>query len=262
MKKRKTIAAIIIALGFAGAFLINLTSGNQQKTGEQTIINPENKNSLDYTKTAAKDQQNTDPNTDQSGYNVTDYVSHAYLREFLGKNENLFGHPEAVAQGVNLNIADPTLPENVTDTVFNFEPFKTKDIKISQETGSAAEIAYLEAINAIGQKNFSSFTGNLTDILGAWLDKKDSGPLQKYLSSIDNEIKDLQQLAVPTNWQEFHLRNLNLWQKKKTVYQAILESDNDPLKSYLAAQEIDNIIGENANLQKTATAKYNELTKK
>ena len=65
------------------------------------------------------------------------------------------------------------------------------------------------------------------------------------------EMSDLLALRVPTQLSAWHLQNLNLWEKKLVVYNAILDLNNDPLKATLAIQEINNVGQENEDLQNT-----------
>ncbi|MDP1706652.1 MAG: hypothetical protein Q8L36_02425 [bacterium] len=259
MKKRKIAALLVIMLGITGSLLINSKASNSQQSTTDKILNSIEANDLDYAK-AGESGQNTDlTNNSLASANITETITNVYLEEFFQKNQNLLGNPEELKNKVDLNLNDLVLPENIENNVFFFKPFQINDFRKTTDNSPAVQLTYLKKIGELNQKNFSRINKSITNLVDNWLEKNDASGLKTYLQGAGQQIKDLQEITVPPNWEQFHLQNLNLWQKKAIIYQAILNSEIDPLKTYLAIQEIPNIASENDNLQSIVNKQYSEL---
>lgn len=260
MKKRKVAALLILALGITGSLFINSSAGsNDSRTNpDYQAINAER---LDYAKGASGNESIGGGEEINPAANITETVAGIYLEGFFQKNQNLLGNPEALSEKLNFDLSDLAIPENMERTVIAFNLFEKGSFPITADTGPAAQMAYLEKIGELMEKNLSSIDGNITEIIDSWLDEKNPRPLENYIESARQQISDLQKISVPANWEQFHLQNLNLWQKKIAVYETVLESGSDPLKAYVAVQMMPDIAKENDSLQKIISEKYELLDK-
>lgn len=258
MKKRKVVALTILILGTTAALIINSKAENSKNQIIEGDYGNFETNNLDYGKKSTTDEDFITANL--TDINVTETVASAYLEGFFKKNQNLLGNPQGLTDEINADLNDLDVPKNIEGIALPFKPFEKGAFPVIADNSPAAQLAYLEKIGGLISKNFSEINGDITQIIDRWLDKKDSNPLENYIAGAEQQIKDLQKITVPANWEQSHLQNLNLWQKKTVVYQAILQSENDPLKAYIAVQAISDIIQENDSLQEIISEKYLELT--
>lgn len=264
MKIKKFIPALIISSALIAAILI-LTNNN--KTDQEPLavqletnnpflaFNKQNLNAESKIALAAAAGQTT---------NLTEAFAKLYFQELVKQNPENF---QADQRGLKLpkDISDINLNQDeiaeLINQTFKIIPFEIKDIKISQDGSVSAQLAYINALQTINQKNFSQIKDNIVDIVEQWIFYQKKEKLAAYVRAVPNQIKDLLILPVPPAWQEFHLQNLNLWQKKLAAYSALLDIEQDPLKSLPAIQEISLIIQEGLKLDETLQSKYLVLNK-
>ena len=266
---RKIISALILIAGVGTA--VYLGSETSEKTSKEKFLASieaiKNKDPLlAYEKSLSTDSSEpsravSGKTPDQTGgdlatnNNLTDNLAKLYLEEIAKRNPTLAG-----AETLTLP-SESSLDELVAAQITQGIKSKTytrKDIRISEVSGLSAERVYLESFAATTQKNFKNVSRGLDSMIGALFEKKNQGPLRKYVEAASAEIADLLALETPKTLVGLHLEILNLWQKKISVYDALLDSENDPLRSYLALQSIESIIYENETLDK----KLGDLAKK
>ena len=185
---------------------------------------------------------------------LTANLAKLYIGEIAKRNPTLAGAETLTLPG------ESSLEEVMAAQIAQGIQSKTytkKDVRASEASGVSAERAYLESFVLITQKNFAGTRG-IDEMLGAFIEKQNPAPLQKYIDSATTQVADLLALETPKSLASFHLENLNLWQKKISVYGSLLESENDPLRSYVALQSIESIISENEALDK----KLDDLARK
>jgi hypothetical protein len=195
--------------------------------------------------------------------NLTDLLAESYLEEVVRKNP---AGPQRVNGKKTLVLpSEEIFAEALAKTKKEIGPsklFGENDIKIINDASRAAELAYLENLNKINQKNFGEFKKSIIEILDEWITNQNGKLLEKYVSLIPAQIQDLLSLPTPIRWKQFHLQNLNLWQKKLAVYSALLNLRNDPLASLLALEQVSPVIEETMILDDTLEERFNELNKK
>jgi hypothetical protein len=258
MTKRKIIAFVIVFAGIA-FFLINVSSPTPKNSGlllgvqgRSDINSNLNFKSAESPSTNALGSLTAAVNGDNS--NLTDALAQAYLQNVFSVNTDV------VSNGSSSQIALPTLNlDQEMSQGLKFKQLGIKDIRISPDNSKENQIKYLLSLSTINEKNFKGFNLDISSVLENLLTKKDGQPLQKYLGIASRQINDLLLLPVPSAWQDFHLQNLNLWQKKIIVYGALLDQVTDPLKTVVAIQEIPDVIQESLNLQTTLEEQVKKL---
>lgn len=213
--------------------------------------------SLSYPGTQQEDNQN---NGNLKTDNLTELLIQEYEKEFLKLNQN---GPQTINGKTGIKpISEESFQNLIEKKVsedISFEYFSEKDIKISEDNSVEAQGNYLNLFGAIIQKNFGNFKTPITDIIDRAIEKQKTDDLEKYLNIASNQINDLLALETPSRWKEFHLQNLNLWQKKLTVYTAILNYKDDPLKGVIALKQVENLIDESENIQTVLENRIKEL---
>ena len=199
--------------------------------------------------------QNTREEASTKNRNLTDSLSILYLGEIAKKNPNVLG-------AKTLTLPEETkLEELIASQVGGGIISKTygkNDIKILNSASKDAERLYLENIFALAEESFGGKPAGIDEILTAALEKENSKPLRAYLEAASKQIASLLNIEAPKSLASLHIETLNLWEKKISVYGALLELETDPMAGYLALQSIESIISENELLQK----KFDDVAKK
>ncbi len=271
MNKRK-IAALVIVLAGLVLSLSLITSGNQKKgnafitilptdgkVGVDTALKFKNLASLSYSGIGEAANQNTG---NKKTNNLTQKLTDTYIQEFLKTNQ---GELQNVNGRTGLKPPDGTSLENLLQENLNqgiaFKTFELKDVRISGDNSKENQLAYIEEFGAAGKKDFGSFHETIDQMLDSWINRKNAEPLNQYLDISSKQINSLLALETPDAWKDFHLQNLNLWEKKLEVYMAILNGD-DPLKTALAIKQVPDLIQESGDLQAVLEEKIKELDSK
>lgn len=258
INKKTLIALLIFVSGVSASFFILAKKTTTVSKNDLVVLktNPAQTGSqFDFQRAALIDNlppetlNNPLKETEQS-QNFTENLAQAYAQKTLQENN------------INTKTA-----EKITQQVFDNNNFKEiiypqlteKDIKISDDNSLNAQIKYLRDFSAIGQKNFKSFNTPITTIIEQLIVSENQAPMKEYLAIAQAQIKDLAQIATPSLWKTFHLQNLNLWQKKIAVYNALLNKTEDPLKAIIAFQIINSLRIENENLQTILKNTNNDL---
>ncbi len=263
-------AALITLITGVAFSLFLITSDHPKKgNGLVTILSVDGKTDIDarlkfknlaslsYPETQQEENQN---NRNLKTDNLTERLTNAYVQEFLrtnqGELQNVNGRP-------GLKPPPDASLENILQENLNrgiaFKIFELKDVRISNDNFKENQLAYIGYLDAAGKKNFGGFHETIDQMLNAWINKKNAEPLNKYLNISSRQINDLLAIETPSLWQEFHLQNINLWQKKFEIYTAILNQDGDPLKAALAIKQVPNLIQENQDMQSVLGEKIKEL---
>lgn len=200
---------------------------------------------------------------DNGDLNLTDTLAESYLAEILRKNPS---GPQLVEGEQKITLpgeqAFGDILDKYAEEIGNSYIFEEKDIKLTNNVSKEAGLAYLQKLNEINEKNFGKFDKTIVEVLDLWMKRQNSKPLEQYVSLIQPQTQDLLALPVPILWKQFHLQNLNLWQKKLKVYSMLLDLENDPLASVLALGQVSPVIEETLILNKILEERFLELNKK
>lgn len=139
-----------------------------------------------------------------------------------------------------------------------------KDLKISQDNSKEAKIQYLKAVEEIAKnRRLNDFEYQRTsdqiikdvnnDCLGSGssLNKELAGI---YRSVVDDYIR----LNVPFDWSDFHKSAIVYFKETNLVYQSLANCSNDPIKGYLAAQALPQLLEDGLKVRNLLNEKYNE----
>src|SRR3989344_2586781 len=191
---RKIISALILIAGVGTA--VYLGSETSEKTSKEKFLASieaiKNKDPLlAYEKSLSTDSSEpsravSGKTPDQTGgdlatnNNLTDNLAKLYLEEIAKRNPTLAG-----AETLTLP-SESSLDELVAAQITQGIKSKTytrKDIRISEVSGLSAERVYLESFAATTQKNFKNVSRGLDSMIGALFEKKNQGPLRKYVEA-------------------------------------------------------------------------------
>ncbi len=263
MRTKKFFALLIILSGVGvSLILINHGSGkNSNLFGFAT--KPGNNPSLNYKNSASISSafSNQDPTPDKTKMdNMTDALINSYVREFASLNQNglqtINGKTgiKPISEGDFQNLIAEKINEDVA-----FEYFSEKDIKISEDDSKENQIAYLLNVAKAMNKYKTSFKTDIFSAIENNFKKNDSSALERFVNNMPELIENLLVLQPPKNFITLHLQLLNYWQKKLAYYEAIINLQEDPLKAYIALDNLKNILQEGLDLSNVIVKQYRFL---
>ncbi len=267
MKRRKIIAAIVLLGGAALFFVIINASSSSNAPLVTAKAGGGTDGSLDYTASAGRGVVSSGSNGNgRSGGgatdNLTDILTQNYAQTVLQMNNGFAGATPDATNTISFPSVD-TMASTIAGSLnqnLPYQSFTAKDISVATDNSTSSQLAYIEAFSALSAKNFSGFKASLSDAIDQFVSDNDPTLLLQYVAIIRSEVSGLLPLTVPSQMAAWHLENLNLWEKKLSAYTAILNMQNDPLKAYIALNEIDGLVGETQTLQNTINNQVGLLT--
>ncbi len=237
MQKRTIVATSILLVGVGLAFWI--MSGSQTNAGNVDIsVSPANGGDARF-----YNGSSTDPNAQE---NITDDVVREYGGEILKLN------PQGQGLDKPLTLpSDDTLNNIITKATQKPIPvseFSDKDITITNTTSKDAARAYLKALSSAEQENTILYS-NYYPTISSYVVTGNSQDLDALIAEISTHINVLLSIPVPSNWKDFHLDLINLWQHKLVYTKALLTKEDDPIRSASATQSLQALLDQENNLR-------------
>ncbi len=257
MKHVKLAAIILIILaGIIGSYLILKNSGqanssvNNDKISElsKAILS---KNPIQWVE-KAKEQISATVNSNSENLSAATSSQSVNLTNMVAGS--MFGGMQKLDQsGTNpFEDFDPDDPESqklIQETIAglqnpsaNFsQSVDDKDLKISQDNSKEAVIKYLTAINEIAQDRMAGFNKSYQDVLSEISKINDFSLALRFADIQKNIANDYLDLIVPSDWVDVHKKLIIHFKTSEVVFKALSDYANDPVKSYLALQMIDQL---------------------
>ena len=269
------IAAIILVLGagLAGSYFIIENSAPAadvkqeitEKDGKPPIENPiqwVEKNVKDVLSKMGELNQlgsSDKPTSDtQPENNFTQTFSQMIFEQIKSKNEQ--GLTEKDGQTAIFAPNEETISQEWLDKFLSanspgkpFGPYHPKvdekKFKISQDVSSDNQIRYIKELENITQKNLVSFNKTSMEVLNEIAEKSDSSSAKQLAEIYETMAEDYYKVDVPVNWIDFHKAVLSHFYSAQSMWTAVANFQDDPLKAYLAAQFISNLEDSATGLQ-------------
>ena len=252
--KRRVLALFVLVAAVAMSVFI-LTPNRKEK--DVFVINPTKNNnpSLQFESGATYllgvSAIETKPrNSEEETDNLTELLIKSYERR-VSENEGSL-------------LSDEDLSANIQESIargLNVPWLTSEDVITSNDNSEAGQVAYTEFVDDALYKNFKEFEGETAiTALQKFLEENNPDLLNYLIKAIPSHIDDLLILEVPSLWASAHLQMLNIWQEKLAIYQAVVDMQSDPLKTYVALQQFTDVVQKDLDLQIILIQKYEELT--
>lgn len=231
MRKKTIIAISILIVGIGGA--VWLMFGDKINAGGFDI-------SISGSATG-KDARFRDANSAASANegNTTDNAIREYGLEILKLN------PQGQGTDKPITLPSDAVLQNIiskqTETPVPVTLFEEKDIKILKTSSQEDKRAYIKSVVAALQKNMIPLKSEFYTTIAAFVAKGDSTDLGDHVDKIGTHINDLLAIPAPREWASLHLGMLNLWERRLTYANVILNSADDQLKSISALNELSTL---------------------
>jgi hypothetical protein len=169
--------------------------------------------------------------------NLTNRVATRYAEEIIKMN----GDGTAIKEGGSLSLPTQEKFEGLFDKAledkFSFVPFVEKDILISKDTSPEARKTYFLLLQALTAPSMKGVQKEMT-ALNLFFEKQRTEELSLVVAELNKKVGDLLKIGVPSDLKRFHLQALNTFQKKYSVFAAVAEMESDPVKTFIAIEEI------------------------
>jgi len=247
------LVAVIILMSSWFIFKTNFTipSATPETSFKEALFgnnteNPLNNLNVDNLKNLFKNQisgLSVTSTTSTENQNLTDQIGETMASKILGASKDLLNYKSGEMSPEQQQINDALANQLKDQNYFPLDqPIAESVLKITSVNSPSTKKQYLESLQNTIQKCFGEFNKNAADILKDAFERGDISSAKKlsgiYGCSYDNLIN----ITVPSEWLNIHKDLLVYYENAKIIYEAIGDYQNDPLKAYLALNEIENLI--------------------
>lgn len=264
-KKIKILAVIfILGGGMAGSYFIIKNSVQAGATEEKTGQKQENSidqnpikwikdnvgNALGKVNELSQSILGNSSGQTQSEGNLTESLGKIIFEQIKSKNEQ--GLTEKSGQSAIFAANEDALSQEWLDNflgagssgkVFgSYHPkVDEKRFVISRDSSSDGQIRYIKELEKISAENFVGFDKTSDDVLKDIAEKKDSSSAVQLAGIYGKIAEDSYKVSIPGNWVNFHKAFLSHFYSAQSLWLAIGNFQNDPLRAYLSLQYVPNL---------------------
>jgi len=119
------------------------------------------------------------------------------------------------------------------------------EIQTSNDNSETAIKSYAAKVMAVLDKHISAEQGITKSGLEVALEStqtKDYSALDKYIRAYKNSYQEIKTIPAPSTWKEIHRKYLSLILGSANIFEAIKQSENDPLRAMIAIQQYEEVI--------------------
>jgi len=114
-----------------------------------------------------------------------------------------------------------------------------EDIKISEDNNTESVNFYISEVSSfLSSDNFFLQQENLEAVLSAF-EQADFSKIESLIKINDSKIEKIKQITVPSSWKEIHKQGLKLTLKIRNIFVSFRDIQDDPLKAYIATEELE-----------------------
>ncbi len=254
------IAAIILILGVASAcsyFIIKNSlpevfsnNGVDKKSIEEnsqiTVENP-----IQYVKNSS---------SSESKNNFTENLSQVVFDQIISnrnKTEFVDYSPTEITS-ISNNIINNLLKDKQSGLNIVFD-INDSVLKISSDNSHEAKIKYLNAIEEIGKRNWNGSNKIYLEVIVDVYQKNNYSSAIQLADIYKNLSDEYLATVVPSDWKEIHKAAIIHFENAETIYRAMADYANDPIKGYFALEMIDSVVNNGTEIQNIFAAKFKEL---
>lgn len=113
------------------------------------------------------------------------------------------------------------------------------DIEISQDNNKETIQNYINQVSDVLYANNFFLKENASDAIMKAFEEDDFSQLDSLIKDNDIRIEQAKKIIVPSTWTEIHKEGLRLTLLIRNIYVALRDVYNDPLKTYIAYEELE-----------------------
>lgn len=258
-KSKKAAALIIIGASLVSSYLILKSPSGTGGSGEAIgldFLKPSNAgfNFERKSDSLSATLSGSVPQAPEQTDNLTDNLIQNYLYEIAKRNPN---GPRGKYITLPPEKDFGTILEEKLREPLGLTTYTAKDILAAKDNSKQAVAEYLESLKAAEQKAFKNNKDNILTLFEAIFAKNDPGKAYDYNNRLRNYTANLLAVRAPQVWQDFHLRLINLQQKKIALFEGLADVSSDPLKTLIAVNFLEEIVAEDGALADFIKAQIN-----
>ncbi len=258
MKPEKIAAIIlIIAAGIAGSYFIVKNSMPQIGGVGEELLSEENKslikNPVQWVEENVLSVINSisgGNQTAQAEENLTKSFSQMIFEQIKEKNQEGLTKKDGETaisapneEVLSQELLDEFLSKNSSgEATSPYHPrVDESKFKISQDVSSENQIQYLKNLENTTQKYLDGFDKTDVGVLNEIVENSDPSSAHELANLYETMASDYYQIIIPANWVDFHKALLSHFYSANSLWKAIADFEEDPLRAYLASQLISNL---------------------
>ena len=152
-----------------------------------------------------------------------------------------------LASGKTININD--ILKNKQLGLDFVSDISVAELKASQDNSIESKKLYLRTIGEINKDDFGDFKKMYLEIVVDVFQKLDVSSAKEIAGIYKNLADDYLSVSTPSDWLDFHKAVIIHFKNAATVYSAMADYLDDPLKGYLALEVIETIMSEGQQAQ-------------
>ncbi len=203
-----------------------------------------------------------------NSYNATDFFAKSLFEKFKildqnGKDPFASANPN---DPNNQNFVKGVAEQLSKETLSFDQAVSDGDLKISPDNSREAKIGYLQSVAEITKNRFSdakyqrSADQIISDIENDCTESNLGLSTNGKIADLyNNLVNDYLNLSTPSDYLSFHKSIIAHFRKSEAVYGALANCFNDPLKGYMAAQNLPQLITNVQQIQLSLLKKSKEV---
>lgn len=232
-KKFKIAAAVLIlGAGLIGSYLVVRNSGIKNLNTAAEIKNLIQKGGEALVQNPIQWIENNSSNNEKN--NLTGALAQSVFEQF--KMEKGLSDNDEINEVLKKQLTGLQLISQINDS----------ELKISSDNSKEAKIRHLKTIGEINQKDVGDFKKTYLEVVIDVFQKLDSSSARRLADIYGKLANDYLAIEVPSDWLDLHKTTIVHFKNSQTVYSAMADYHNDPIKGYLALEIIENIAVDNA----------------
>ena len=274
MNRFRSIATFfVISIGLAGSYFILKNSGSLPEIkpvnngSSNDLLAQTQKNPIKWVENAVLNESNGQTAKAANSYNATDFFAKS-LFEKLKSLDQTGKNPFEIIDPRDLNnqkFVNGVVNELNKESLSFDQTVNNSDLKISADNSKEAKIIYLQAVAEITKSRFNdakyqrSADQIISDIESDCTKSASSISTNEKIAGLYHDlVNDYLNLSAPSDYLSLHKNIIVHFKKSEAVYGAIANCFNDPIKGYIATQELSNLADNTQNIQNILVKKYNE----
>lgn len=251
--------AVMVSISLVQSPKKNNTPNNENSSGTSDSI-------LSYT---TKDSKIFSNNSDslinnlEGQDNLTDQFVNEYIKALSRKNpegpEEIGGEKIFEPPSLGSIQIEGSEFEKMANEIFKINRYSQKDIEVTENNSYQRQLLYIKKIEEVSGNNFGEIPVTETDAVNEWLTEQSTENLGKFRKAASNQVDDLLEIEVPSNWLSIHIQVLNLLKKKIIAFDAMINSEKDPMKSIIAFRKYAEFANESFSISSLVYQRTQEL---
>lgn len=200
-------------------------------------------------------------NIPDDSFNLTKSISQNIFQQIQSTGLPVATEDNVLSADVNLttnNLVGNVIKNNLPQLNF-ISHIDSSKIKISQDNSREAQIKYLDTIQVLNKKNTVGFDKHYLEVIIDVFQKLNMSSAVELANVYKDLADDYLNLEVPSDLLSIHQSVIVFYKNSETVYRAMSDYINDPIKGYMALEMVEGLLDELVKIQNIFNEKIKEI---